>query len=122
MRTGRNWSAARPPLRANSVMKIQKASQLRTEQNCSAILDLSRKVLRFAGSGATDRFVDLGDRALDGFVVEVFHRRVEHAGLDGGGEHAVADAVGGNTTRRFEAVRRLPLEGDHGHVVGMVAA
>src|SRR3954466_6581657 len=61
MRTGRSWSAARPRGR----MKLMGRS------------------LSLAGCRAADRFVDLGDGALDGGVVEVLDLRVEHAGLDG---------------------------------------
>src|SRR5215207_10538850 len=70
MRTGRSWSAARSPLRTKTVMSTQEK-----EEEGSGLA---------RSGGALDGFVDLGDRALDGILVEVVELAVGgHARLDG---------------------------------------
>ena len=75
------------------------------------------------GGGALDGFVDLGDRALDGVVVEVVDLAV------GGMPAWMVEAntpslmLSVETPRvGLERVGRFPLERDHGHVVAVGAA
>ena len=59
-----------------------------------------------------DRFVDLADRALDLRLVELVGRVVaQHAGLDGGREHLVAERLGGDAAHAVAVLGRFPLDG-----------
>ncbi len=81
-RRGAGWSAARPPVRMKSVMGGCKRGKRETGQALGA-------------AERADGLVDFGDGALDGGLVQVVEFGSDGMpGLDGGREHAVADAVG----------------------------
>src|SRR3990167_1157462 len=157
MRTGRNWSAARPPVRTKGVMwesqkwapepapegkafGVPRAAQASDRRTRAALqrwwcppprTQRERRGKAHSASGggsrlfcrrcAADGLVDLGDRTLNGFIVQVIDHAINGASLDGGGKHVVTDAVGGHALGGLEGVGGFPLHGHHGHVVAALA-